>query len=170
MMNVPMSQTTRRKALDALESLETSKVLELVRVARVQPFYEKAIASSVERDEKRAAEWMRAPDVSITPERVRRSGASESQKLASMLTRYEGVEMPKYGRVGGERISNDYNHATGVTRGLSLGSAKAQGDTLRVDMPKLTDSRKAKEAIEAISSPAGDLSSEGDGGTGGYGF
>lgn len=169
MMQVPMSQTTRRKALDALESLETEKVLELVRVARVQPFYEKAIASSVERDEKKAAEWMRAPDVSITPERVRRSGASEAQKLASMLTRYEGVEVPKYGRPGGERTGNEYNHATEVTRGLTLGSAKTQGDTLRVEQPRLADTRKAKEALEAISSAADDAS-EGDGGTGGYGF
>jgi hypothetical protein len=168
MMKIPFSQTTRRRALDALESLETEKVLELVRVARVQPFYEKAIGQAIHADELKAREWMRAPDISIIPERERRSGASPVQKLASMLARYEGVEVPRAGRPGGHSMGGSLKGAPGA--GLTLGSAKAQGDTLHVEMPRLTGQQKAKEALDEVFSPAGDVSSEGDGGTGGYGF
>lgn len=170
MMQFPPSQTTRRKALEAVTSLETEKLLELVQVAKVQPFYTEEIAKSVARDSRDAHEWLRTPEIDIIPERTRQSGATPTQKLHSMLARYEGVEVPRYGRPGGERTGREMNHATEVTRGLTLGSALAAGDTLNVKQPKIEDTRRAKEALEAVFSDGGDVTSEGDGGTGGYGF
>lgn len=166
MIKVPISLSTRKKALEAINSLETEKVLELTRVARVNPYYAKSIDESLMRDRQRAEEWIGEPSVSIVPAREHK-GPSEAQRLLSLISRHEGVDVPRYGPPGKGRISREVNHATSLT----VGSAKAQGDTLHVQQPKLDmGSKKAKEALEDVFTGAGGDSSEGDGGTGGYGF
>jgi hypothetical protein len=166
MMKIPISMTTRSKALEALNSLESEKVLELARVAWVNPYYEKTIEQSLQRDRDRAKEWLGEPEVSIVP-RKEHKGPSDAQRMLAMVSRYEGVDVPRYGPPGSGRISHEVNHATALT----LGSAKAQGDTLHVKQPKLDMStKKAKEAVEEVFSSPGEGTTEGDGGGGGYGF
>ena len=166
MIKLPLSQTTRRKALDAIGSLETEQLLSLVQTAKVKPFYAKTISESISRDEKMAKEWMQESSISITPARERRDGASDAQKMHSLMTRYESLPEARYGRPGGKRTGFDVNEATAET----VGSAKAQGDTLRVAQPRLNmDAQKrTKEAIDQVFSSPGETSE--DSGGSGYGF
>jgi len=166
MIKVPISLSTRKKALEAINSLESERIVEIARIARVNPYYAKTIDESLQRDKERAEEWLGEPSVSIVPPRERK-GPSEAQRLLSLITRHEGVEVPRYGRPGKGRISHEVNHATALT----VGSAKAQGDTLHVKQPKLDmESTRVKKALDDVFTGAGGDTSEGDGGTGGYGF
>lgn len=142
------SQTTRRRALDAANSLDTDKLLDVIRVAPVNNYFMKSIDSAIQKDREAMRSWLPSTSDDV-PEHVFRSGPSEESKLLNLIRRTAREDVPNLGPIGAKRISRDYNNATNIT----LGSALAQGDNLHVKTPSSAFRKnEAKKDRDEVSS------------------
>ena len=164
MSRIPMSESTRVRAMHAYANMDTEKLVELLNQAPksyVPDYYKQSIAESMQYDAKRAREWL---DVKDMMNGVTHSGAEAPKKMLAAAMRETRPTLEQGPRT------------TSVKQGMALPAAKApsalsQGDNLRVAQPKLTlDMRKkADEALHDLA-PNTDTSNNDSGGAGGYGF
>lgn len=174
-VKMALSQTTRRKALDAFQDMDTEKLLGIISQNKqiIPDYYQKSLAQALAHDERDFKAWA-TPDSQEYSDAVkaatRTGGLSPNAQAMNALKHYASktTGLEKYGRVGADRISQDYNHASEI-----VGSALKAGDNLRVAQPHLAMGSKSKtETLLETINTAGD-SGGGDndtGGAGGYGF
>lgn len=160
--DIPMSATTRSRALQAYQNMDTEKLVELLNTAPksyVPDYYKKSIAEAMQSDEKRALEWTDVKDMMTG---VQHAGHDAPQR---MLSNALHVERPTF-----EKRTGPQSVKSGMMN-IEKKSALAQGDNLRVAQPKLNfdSKRRADEALEALA-PNVDSSDNDGGGAGGYGF
>ena len=160
--DIPMSATTRSRAMQAYQNMDTEKLVELLNTAPksyVPDYYKKSIAEAMQHDEKRALEWTQVSDMMTG---VQHAGHDAPQR---MLSNYGQLQRPTF-----EKRTGPQSVRSGMMN-LEKKSALAQGDNLHVVQPKLNfDAKKrAEEALEPMA-PSVDSSDNDGGGAGGYGF
>lgn len=164
-MKIPLSNTTRQRALQALGSLDTEKLLDVVKVTKVNEFYIKNLEESLASDAQRIAEVMPRsdflPDYRDYAKQTNFDGEVRSKGRDSLK-----VEIPRMGKIGAKRISNERNYGTEIT--VPKGSDYYEHKVKQPEMPKVEARPQTKKALDEVFDEV-ETSNNDLGGESGYG-
>lgn len=164
-MKIPLSNTTRQRALQALGSLDTEKLLDVVKITPVNQFYIRNLDESLLQDTNRMKSILPTsdilPDYRDYAKQVNFDGQIRSKGRDSLK-----VEIPRLGPIGSKRISNEKNYGTEVT--LHKASDYYEHKVKQPEMPKMEVRPQSKRAVEDVFDE-GETSSNDIGGESGYG-
>lgn len=163
-MKVPLSNTTRQRALQALGSLDTEKLLDVVKMTPVNEFYIKNLDEALASDAQRVSALF--PKSDILPDyRDYAKQTNFDGKIRSKGRESLKVEIPRLGPIGAKRISNDANYGTQVT--VHKGSEFYEHKVKHPEVPKAEVRPQSKKAIDEVFDD--ETSSNDIGGESGYG-
>lgn len=164
-MKVYLSNTTRQRAMQALQSLDTESLLDVVKVTPVNQFYIKSLDESLMKDQERNAAVFQRSDI-LPQDRNYARQTNFTGEIKSKGKDSLKVEIPRLAAPGGKRISNDHNYGTEVT--LHRGSQYYDNKVEQPTMPKATVRPQSKKALDEVFE-AEETSNNDLGGSSGYG-